>query len=149
MTSGGATDVAGDNISQYWKGVLGAHPELLWQRSNDELYRIYLTDHPGESTVPKNVTQGLSNVKSILRKRDAKKGKGRKGRRKARAAAENGAAAPAPARAARTPARGLQQLEEHIDDCLNLAKNLGQESLEPVIQALRRVRNQVIFQQGP
>ena len=72
MTTEGGTD-AGENISAYWKGVFARHPELLKPRSNAELYRIYVSEHPGQAEVPKSARQGLSNVKTTLRQAKGKK----------------------------------------------------------------------------
>ena len=56
-----------DNISGYWKEKFQQYPHLLHQRSNVELYNMYLEEHQGEAEVPVNFKQGLSNVKSQLR----------------------------------------------------------------------------------
>ena len=55
-------------------------------------------------------------------------------------------AAAAPVR--RPAARGLESLEERIDDCLTLARSLDRDGLEAVIDLLRKARNGVVVQQG-
>ena len=128
-----------ETTSGYWKRVLEANPHLLKKRSNDELYEIYKRDH-NVTVVPKGAQQGLSNIKSILRK------KKKLGRRKAavaaaKAEAGNGSAA----RPVRLSAKGLEALEDHIDEALAMAKTLDRTALETVIQALRKARNEVIL----
>ena len=44
--------------------------------------------------------------------------------------------------------RGLDALEEQIDECLTLAKNLDREGLANVISLLRRARNEVVWKMG-
>jgi len=42
----------------------------------------------------------------------------------------------------------LDALEEQIDECLTLAKNLDREGLANVIGLLRRARNEVVWKMG-
>ena len=42
----------------------------------------------------------------------------------------------------------LEMLEEQIDDCLTVAKNLDRTGLEEVIHHLRRARNKVVWKLG-
>src|SRR5690349_15993119 len=124
----------GENTQGYFRRVFKENPKLLTTRSNDELLKRWLADHPGETEVPKSVKNGLQNVKSILRS------KGRK-RRAARAAA---AAAGAPARLPGSRDRsGLEVLEEQIDECLTAARAMDRDGLQDVIDFLRRARNAV------
>src|SRR5439155_18222052 len=81
---GGAA--GGESIMGYFRAIFKAKPKLLKVRSNEELFRQWLADHPGETTVPEKVKNGLANLKSLLRK-----GKG-KGKRTAVAAAPAAAA---------------------------------------------------------
>jgi hypothetical protein len=134
-------NVADETVSGYWKKVFAEHPRLVHERSNEELFTIYLKDHPDLSEVPKGVKNGLSNVKSTLRK-SRKNGRRKRGRPK------GDAAAPAAPRPARAPGRGLEALEEQIDECLRAARGLGNDKLDPVIQALRKARNQVVILGG-
>ena len=84
---------ADESISGYFKRLLEERPDLLWERSNEELLNRWLADHPGETEVPLNVKQGLSNTKSSLRNggKKKRKGKGKRGKAKAGATAGNGA----------------------------------------------------------
>src|SRR5262249_48182663 len=110
-------------------------------RSNDELLNRWLADHPGEKEVPQRVKQILSNVKSVLRKKGRKRGRPPKPQQNLDAA--SAAAAPL-----RKHPRGLEQLEEQIDDCLTAAKGLDRDGLEHVIRMLRQARNAVVWKLG-
>jgi hypothetical protein len=135
---------AGGSVSGYFKAILKENPSLLKSTSNEDIFARWLKDHPGEKKVPDRVKGILFNVKSKLRKkRGAKKGRPRK---EAQPTGEGPPAAAAPLR--RPAARGLESLEERIDDCLTLARGLDREGLEAVIHLLRRARNGVVVQQG-
>jgi hypothetical protein len=54
----------GETTSGYFRRVFKENPKLLVSRSNDELLRRWLADHPGHKTVPPNVQNHLSHVKS-------------------------------------------------------------------------------------
>jgi hypothetical protein len=129
-----------ETISGYFRRVFQEKPKLLNTRSNEELLRRWLADHPGQTEVPKAVKVGLQNVKSILRSKDRK--------RKAKAAET------APAAASSQPARpspkktDLERLEEQIDDVLTFARGLDREGLGSVIGHLRRSRNEVVWMMG-
>jgi hypothetical protein len=129
-----------ETVSGYFRKIFEENPKLLKSRSNEELLRRWLADHPGEKEVPERVKQGLSNVKSVMRKRGRKRG-----RRPAATQNHTGEAAATPTR---RPARGLEQLEEQIDECLTAAKNLDREGLEHVIRLLRQARNEVVWKLG-
>src|SRR6516225_201488 len=103
---------AGGSISGYFKAIFKQNPGLLKATSNEDIFARWLKDHPGEKEVPDRVKGILFNVKSKLRKQGAKKGRPRK---EAQPTAEGRPAAAAPAR--RPAARGLDSLEERIDDC--------------------------------
>jgi|SRR5665213_1778721 len=128
----------GENISGYIRRVFKENPKWLGTRSNDEILARWLKDHPGEKEVPERVKKNLSNVKSLLRNKLRKKsGKPKK---------ESQPAEPTPA--PRSAARGLETLEEQLDECLTLAKNLDREGLSSVINLLRRARNEVVWKMG-
>ncbi len=139
--AGGATrsDAQGENISAYFRRVFQQNPKLLEGRSNEELLRRWLADHPGQTEVPQPVKNGLQNVKGILRS----KGRKRKAARPAAAAP----AAQAPARPTAGKGR-LEQLEELIDEVLTFARAVDPEGLESVIGHLRRARNEVVWKLG-
>ena len=92
--------------------------------------------------MPKRVKQNLSNVKSNLRQAERKKSGAPK--KESRPAEPTAALAAAP----RKGVRGLESLEEQIDECLTLAKNLDREGLSSVIILLRRARNEVVWIMG-
>jgi hypothetical protein len=128
----------GETVAGYFRQVFKENPKLLKQRSNEELFRRWLADHPGHSEVPKQVRTGLQNIKSVLRSERKQKG----ARRKQESEAPPTAVAQHPPR--RASAKGLEQLEEHIDECLALAKHMDREGLGDVIALLRRARNEVV-----
>src|SRR6516164_2813244 len=64
----------GENVSGYFRQIFKENPKLLNERSNDELLRRWLADHPGHKEVPQKVKNNLANVKSILRKKSRKTG---------------------------------------------------------------------------
>src|SRR5262245_60367006 len=68
-----------ESIMGYFRPILEQNHELLRQRSNDELYARWLKDHPGQKKVPDQVRNGLSNLKSTMRKKlGIRKGKRRR-----------------------------------------------------------------------
>jgi hypothetical protein len=131
-----------ETIAGYFRKVFRENPNLLRGRSNEELLRRWLADHPGEKEVPNRVKQSLSNIKSVLRKKRRKrKAKGQ--------AAQAMTTAPKPTEGASKKAvRSLEPLEEQIDDCLSLAKHLDREGLDSAIKLLRRARNEVVWKLG-
>ena len=133
----------GENISGYIRRVFGENPKWLAARSNDEILARWLKDHPGETEVPHRVKKNLSNVKSLLRQARGKKpGEPKQQNQLAGPTAATSAAAP------RKGVRGLETLEEQLDECLTLAKNLDREGLSRVINLLRRARNEVVWKMG-
>lgn len=139
---GGKAQAQGENISGYFRMVFRENPKLLKSRSNEELLRRWLADHPGEKEVPERVRQGLSNVKSVLRSRRRKRGGSTKEAPAPAKMGWTGTPAPASSRAK------LETLEERIDDCLMMARDMDKEGLEDVIQHLRRARNGVVWKLG-
>ena len=132
-----ADEPQAESVAGYFRKVFQENPKLLKERSNDELYRRWLADHPGHKEVPAKVKTGLQNIKSVLRAKRSKK-----------KAAKQGPATAQPQAPRRLPAKGLQQLEEQIDEVLGLAKRLDREGLQDVIAILRRARNEVVRRGG-
>jgi hypothetical protein len=134
----------GETTGGYFRRVFKENPKLLVTRSNDELLARWLIDHPGEKTVPPNVQKHMSNVKSLLRH------KGRKKIGRPKKVEQDGAvpAASTPPKPARIAPKGLEALEEQIDDCLTAAKRLDREGLDDVIRLLRNARNAVVWKLG-
>src|SRR5262249_53894211 len=89
------------------------------------------------------VSYNPSIARSCVLITGAKRGRSRK---EEQPGVEGLTAAVAPMR--RPATRGLESLEERIDDCLTLARSLDREGLEAVIDLLRRARNGVVVQQG-
>ena len=135
---------AGGSISGYFKAIFKENPGLVKSTSNEDIFARWLKDHPGEKEVPDRVKGILFNVKSKLRtKLRAKRGRPRK---ETQPTVEGQPAEIAPTR--RLPTRGLESLEERIDDCLTLARGLDREGLEAVIGLLRKARHGVVVKQG-
>jgi hypothetical protein len=137
----GTNGAEGENIAGYFRKIFAEKPRLLKERSNDELYRRWLEDHPGHSEVPQRVRTGLQNVKSVLRSKMKKKG----GKPAPASSAADQGAQPGPRR---VPSRALESLEYQIDECLALAKTMDVEALGDVVGLLRRARNAVIVKLG-
>src|SRR5262249_35111265 len=135
---------AGGGIRGDFKAIFKEKPRLLKSTSNEAILKRGHKDHPGEKAVPDGVKGILFNVKSKLRKkRGAKRGRPRNEEQ------PTGEGQPAAAAPVRRPAtRGLESLEERIDDCLTLARSLDREGLEAVIHLLRKARNGIVVQQG-
>jgi hypothetical protein len=131
----------GESVHGYFRGVFKENRKLIWERSNDVLFERWLRDHPGAKEVPERVKQGLSNLKTILRKKLARRGRRKK--EEAAVAVMNGTPA-APATAAGPTLRELDRLEAQIDDALALAKHLDRDRLHDVIRLLRSARNRVV-----
>jgi hypothetical protein len=127
-----------ESIAGYFRKIFAENPKLLKGRSNEELLRRWVADHPGQP-LTNSVKNSLSNLKSVLRK------KGRK--RKQRKVAEQAGAEPAAA-PVRRHAPNLETLEIAIDDCMSFAKNLDRTGLEDVLHLLRRARNEVVWKIG-
>src|ERR1700730_13981694 len=69
---------SGESIAGYFRTIFKENPKLLKGRSNEELLRRWLTDHPEYNEVPPNVKSSLSNIKSVLRSKKRKGGRPRK-----------------------------------------------------------------------
>jgi hypothetical protein len=134
----------GETTSGYFKRLFKENPQLLGLTSNDELFRRWLTDHPNHTEVPGNVKGILFNVKSVLRK----KGRKKLGRPKKVEQAAPVAVAVTPPRPVRIGPKGLEALEEQIDEALTVAKHLDREGLDDVIRVLRKARNTVVCKLG-
>ena len=134
----------GETTSGYFRRILKEKPDLLGVKSNDELFRRWLADHPDHTEVPGNVKGILFNVKSVLRK----KGRKKRGRPKKVEQAAPVAVAVTQAKAVKVAVKGLEALEEQIDDALTVAKHLDRDGLDEVIRMLRKARNAVVYKLG-
>jgi hypothetical protein len=139
----------GEPVAKYFRAVFKENPKWLKSRSNNDLLQRWLDDHPSETEVPNRIKNIMANTKSVLRKK-LRKGPGKK-KAKAQSADEAAiqqAVAAVVAPATSTMSQGFELLEEQIDDCLTLAKNLDRDGLESVIYLLRRARNEVVWKLG-
>jgi hypothetical protein len=69
----GPTKKNGETVTAYFRKVFAKNPKLLDSRSNDELLKRWLDDHPEQTEVPKNIKANLANLKSVLRSKGRKK----------------------------------------------------------------------------
>lgn len=134
----------GETTSGYFKRVFKENPQLLGVKSNEELFRRWLADHPDHAEVPGNVKGILFNIKSGLRKKRRRK----RGRPKKVEPAATLAVAVTQPKPVKVAVKGLEALEEQIDDALTLAKHMDREGLDGVIRMLRRARNTVVCKLG-
>jgi hypothetical protein len=135
---------SGETSSGYFRRVFKQNPKLLVTRSNEELMSRWLADHPGQKAMPPKVQGHMSNVKSLLRKKGRKK-LGRPRKIEQDGAVQAVSTQPKPIRIA---PKGLEALEEMIDDCLTVAKHMDREGLDDVIRLLRNARNAVVWKLG-
>ncbi len=138
---GNTSDAGGESVSAYFRKLFEENPKWLKGRSNEELLRRWLADHPEYQEVPQKIKNNLANIKSVLRKKRRKGGRSRAGS-PGTVSDLREAAVP------RVAARGLEALEEQIDDCLDHARRLDREGLQNVIGLLRKARNAVVWKAG-
>ena len=126
------------SLSGYFKQVINENPSWLdGAGTNALILEHFQKDHPNKAITNK-IKANLANVKSVLRK-----GKRRRGG--VRASPHLIAARATPGFAT---TRSLAGLEEYIDECLTLAKNLDRVGLDHVIRLLRNARNHVVWKMG-
>jgi hypothetical protein len=126
------------SLSGYFKTVIGENPQWLdGVGTNKLILERFQADHPSKPITGK-IKANLANVKSVLRKDKRKRGG-------VRASPHLFAARSTPGFAG---SRSLPGLEEYIDECLTLAKNLDREGLAHVIRLLRNARNEVVWKMG-
>jgi hypothetical protein len=132
---------SGENLSAYFRGVFRDRPQWLHEKSNDLVLARYREDHnlALEGTIPEPVRNNLANIKSKLRK-EARQGAGVTSARK-----RPETVMPASTSLGSDP---MDQLEEQIDECLTMAKNVDRDGLESIITLLRRARNAVVWKIG-
>lgn len=127
----------GDSISARIKAIYRSDVELLRARDNDGLKTAWEKNHPGEKFSDK-IRQIAANIKSRMRQDMGM----RKRRSKGKVVAIE-IDAPKPIKLAL-----LAPLEEHVDECLMLARGVGREQLADVIKHLKRARNRLIMMIG-
>src|SRR5262249_24082585 len=143
-TSSAQDGSKGENISGYFRNLFEQNRAWLESRSNDDVLAQWLKDHPDQKTVPERVKQNLSNVKSVMRQKLRRKPGRKKGSRPATSSTPTAPITETP----RKTIRGLDTLEEQIDECLTFAKSLDRECLANIIALLRRARNEVVWKLG-
>ena len=125
----------GETISGYFRQIIKEKPQLLKKGSNTELYRRWLADHPDAESVPENVKQSLSNLKSVMRS---------KKRKKTPMSQETALSSRATPKIT-IPHAQLEQMESRIDDCLALANSISSECLESVTNFMRKARREIVW----
>lgn len=124
------------SVMGYFRKIFTDRPDLLNTRSNDEVTRLWLLDHPEHTELPKSVRNSLANLKSLMRK------KLRQNRlQMARMNHSDG-------KNHQHPVKSLEVLESQIDDALTLARLLNREDLAHVVKLLHRARNEVVWKLG-
>jgi hypothetical protein len=128
----------GPSISGYFRELIEANPQLLnGPNTNAQLLERYQSAHPS-AKITGSIKANLANVKSNLRKR----------KRHLAGFKSSPRIVGAQAVQAFVGARGMEGLEEYIDECLTIAKTLDREGLDHVIRLLRTARNEVVWKQG-
>jgi hypothetical protein len=127
------------------RGFTPQKPRRRHRVRDEQAIARWLADHPGNEEVPAKVKTGLQNIKSVLRAKRGKKKAAKQGPATAQPQAPTAVSPQAPRR---LPAKGMQQLEEQIDEVLGLARGLDREGLQDVIAILRRARNEVVRRGG-
>jgi hypothetical protein len=124
----------GPSLLGIFKDYFTEHPDWLQTRANDSVVARFAADHP-DIAVDKRVKQAMFNAKNYMKKGN----KGKRGRRAKVAIINAAIASPQPKTSA------LQILENHVDDCLAMARTIGKESLGAVISHLHRARNMLVL----
>jgi hypothetical protein len=138
----------GETTGGYFRRVFKENRVWLKGRSNDEVLKRWLADHPGHKEVPGNIKAHLSNVKSTMRSKKRKKVATRA--EAAHPSHQSTAVTRVATPVARKPlgSSKLDQLEMQIDDCLIMARQMDHEGLHDVIGLLRKARNEVVWKMG-
>jgi hypothetical protein len=131
----------GESRSKIFTRYFTKRPDLLRESSFDVIAEMYKAEFPDRDFSDRD-RQIAANIKSKLRRKFKIRRRKRRGRPAAAAAGEN--AAPRAMRGHTS----LSILEDHIDECLMLAKRLDRDGLDDVIKHLRRARNLVIVKSG-
>ena len=126
------------SLSGYFKTVIQENPHWLdGVGTNKLILERFQTDYPNKPITGK-IRANLANVKSVLRRDKRKRGGVRVSPHLLAARSMPGFAG----------SRSLAGLEEYIDECLTLAKNLDRDGLAHVIRLLRNARNEVVWKMG-
>src|SRR5205823_3425543 len=103
----------GPSLNGIFRGYFDTHPEWVQIKKNDAVLAQFAADHPN-IVINKRVKQAMANAKNMARKGGHKGTKGKRRKIAAMQAAIVGARGGA--------LGGFQLLEDHIDDCLAMAK---------------------------
>ena len=126
------------SLSGYFKNVISENPQWLdGVGTNKLILERFHADYPSK-TITGKIKANLANVKSVLRRDKRKRGGARVSPHLYEARSTPGFAG----------SRSLAGLEEYIDECLTLAKNLDRAGLAHVIRLLRNARNEVVWKMG-
>jgi hypothetical protein len=126
------------SLSGYFKTVIQENPQWLdGVGTNKLILARFQADHPNKPITGK-IRANLANVKSVLRRDKRKRGG-------VRVSPHLFAARSTPGFAG---SKSLAGLEEYIDECLTLAKNIDRDGLANVIRLLRDARNHVVWKMG-
>ena len=126
------------SLSGYFKTVIDENPQWLdGVGTNKLILARFHADHPNKPITGK-IRANLANVKSVLRRDKRKRGG-------VRVSPHLFAARSTPGFAG---SKSLAGLEEYIDECLTLAKNIDRDGLANVIRLLRDARNHVVWKMG-
>ena|SRR5579871_2501185 len=117
-----------------FKQYFNQHPDWLRTRNNEAVIAQFGKDFP-KIEPDKRVKQAMFNAKNHMKKGK----KSRLGRK--RKVAEITAAMKEP----RIGNGALQILENHVDDCLAMARAMGDESIREVVGHLHRARNMLVL----
>jgi len=124
------------SMSGIFREYFAAHPEWLQIKKNDAVLAQFVADHPNIK-INKRVKQAMANAKNVARKGGYKGTKGKQRKVAAMQAAIVGARGGA--------LGGFQLLEDHIDDCLAMAKQIGAGRIDDVVRHLHRARNILVM----
>jgi hypothetical protein len=124
----------GPSMQDIFKQYFRDHPEWLGTRNNEAVIAQFSKDHP-KLKVDQRVKQAMFNAKNHERKG----GKVKRGRKRKVELINAAIKAPQSGNGA------LQILENHVDDCLAMARAVGNESIREIINHLHRARNMLVM----
>ena len=125
----------GSTSYAYFKKLFQDNPALVEERSNAGIFARFREDHgmAPDAEIAKTDKNNLANLKTGARK-------------KLYGSTDEGANASLATVTARRVGTGkLEGLEEMIDDCIIIARNLDPDGLDETIRHLRRARNLIIL----
>lgn len=121
----------GPSLLGIFKEYFRANPDWQQRRTNEAIMEKFSKEHPAIEVTPR-VKQAMFNAKNQM-----KRGGGGTSSKAAKVSEMRAEVA----KPNRKPAGALQLLEDHVDDCLAMAKQIGREEIGDVINHLHRARN--------